>query len=478
MAVFSQDPFGGAVDYGGYLNWEKVTTPDGQVYYVVPGNPGYVYDPVLSNARGRKVFRANPQQQINAQNEAVKAEKERLKQESFIRSPAGQLLPVAGTTAGLIAANYAIRPEAGSSITDQLLAHQQGMKIVDGQLVPITQAQSAGEAAVSGMTRGGGEGSGGGFGGGDTVETDTLPPNSEVMEDGSIVNTETGQVIGRVAQGAMGAYQIFTGIDRFKDDKVGGGLNILSGGANVGAALGSQTAASFAGPLAIASGGYDVYNSLQNGGEGIRSAGATLGAGIGTMILPGLGTIAGAAIGNAAGYGLDKLGIAHKTTKQRTQENYGSLGEIAADNAAYQNLVNQGFQESYGGLDTWDIDDDKTQAPIDLITRGYGVLKEFGPEWAQLSQAQREAVVRGLVDNDLINSKQGDWLVTDSAKAQEVKNNVLGGFDIGVQAANNPKQVTPGQAAAMGLPPRSSTLSPGIGLNGLPITKGPLILGR
>ena len=49
MQITKKDPFPGT-DYSQYLNWKKVVLPNGQVYYVVPGNPGYAFDPVASNA--------------------------------------------------------------------------------------------------------------------------------------------------------------------------------------------------------------------------------------------------------------------------------------------------------------------------------------------------------------------------------------------------------------------------------------------
>lgn len=63
------------------------------------------------------------------------------------------------------------------------------------------------------------------------------------------------------------------------------------------------------GAITAAKGGYDTYQGMMNGGQGQRAGMTTAGAGIGTMLLPGVGTVAGAAIGNVAGYGLQGNGI-------------------------------------------------------------------------------------------------------------------------------------------------------------------------
>lgn len=63
------------------------------------------------------------------------------------------------------------------------------------------------------------------------------------------------------------------------------------------------------GAAAAAKGGYDTYQGMMNAGQGQRAGMTTAGAGIGTMLLPGVGTAAGAAIGNVAGYGLQGNGI-------------------------------------------------------------------------------------------------------------------------------------------------------------------------
>jgi len=503
VAIFQNDPFPGT-DYTQYASWPKVTTPDGRTFYEVPNYPGYVFDPVASNASGRKVFHANPKLSIEKEQEKEAILKQAAEQQNFNSSLPGQLIPVAAGTAGTIAAAEALRP--GPSLVDQALAAK-----ISGTPFPSVpgvtpSASGAAQAAAQGATGAPatpnvigaarvngavpvGTAPGGGTMMSDgSIVTDQLPPNSEVAADGSIFNSETGQMIGRVAQGALGAYQIYQGIGDFKDDKIGGVLGVGSGAANVGAALGSETAADFAAPLMAAKGAYDMYGAFQRGGEGIRTSGTELGAGIGTMILPGVGTLIGAGAGNLLGYGLDKLGLFHKTTRQVAQEHTGDLLK-ASDDPRYQTYV-QGMREQYNaappdpskpfhGGQYGSFDEYKAAGldPNDL-TGVYGNLKTFGPEWANLTQEQRVAVTKGLIDAGLYESNKGEVEITDPAKALEIKNNVLTGFNVGAsttaqaaaQGATQKPPVNPANVInAVQQSARSQTRSPGIGLNGKPI---------
>lgn len=193
-------------------------------------------------------------------------------------------------------------------------------------------------------------------------------------------------------------------------------------------------------PLNVAGaalGTYGVYKAsqAQNKRQGVAS-GALSGAGAGMSIGGPVGAGIGAVVGGLFG------AAAHETTKHRTTRRFGELGSSNTDNAGYQSLVNQGAQESLSGADTWDKGDDKSQAPIEMMTRGYGVLKTFGPEWSNYTEQQRQAITKALVDNDLINSKQGDWLVDDQAKAKSIRDQVLSGkygqtTPAGLMMANN-----------------------------------------
>lgn len=80
-----------------HKSWVPVTLPNGSTYYEVPGT-GYVYDPVMSQMKGRPVLFNNPKTALERKREEEKAIKE-------ANDPINQLAPVAGTVGGLWAAN-------------------------------------------------------------------------------------------------------------------------------------------------------------------------------------------------------------------------------------------------------------------------------------------------------------------------------------------------------------------------------------
>jgi hypothetical protein len=137
-------------------------------------------------------------------------------------------------------------------------------------------------------------------------------PNGESLNaDGTATDPSTGQIVGKWAQGAAGAYMIYDGYNRFKNgDKVGGGLEVASGAATAGNAAGI-VGGSVAAPIAGAYGAYQLgsmaYNSgnLHSSDTGMTAAsGAVAGAGVGAAVgaLGGpVGVGAGAAIGAVVG---------------------------------------------------------------------------------------------------------------------------------------------------------------------------------
>ena len=95
------------MDFSQYATWNKVTTPSGGTYYAVPGS-SFVYDPFMSMLKGRPVLWRNPTPQLQAEAEAKEQQEKLAKAQADAMSPAGQLLPIAGGTAGTIGAAYAI----------------------------------------------------------------------------------------------------------------------------------------------------------------------------------------------------------------------------------------------------------------------------------------------------------------------------------------------------------------------------------
>lgn len=135
------------IDVSGYLNWEKITAPNGQVGYIVPGT-GLVYDPFLSKTRGRNVFFQNTKPQIEA---ARKQEEEKQRMIDLAEkqaSPVGQLLPIAGGIAGLTAARYIGNELLPSAADKAILANlPTTAPVVTAPAAPVAGAPVAGEAA-------------------------------------------------------------------------------------------------------------------------------------------------------------------------------------------------------------------------------------------------------------------------------------------------------------------------------------------
>lgn len=391
MALFKNDPFPG-VDYSKFLTWEKVVTPAGQVLYVVPGNPAYVYDPVTSNATGRKVFRANPKGQIeDAQKEKERQEKA-LDQQEFNQSPAGQLLPVAATTGGVI------------------LASQLG---------------------------GGGAAS-------------TIPI---IAGSGGAAGASTGVLAGTAAQGAASAAPALAAPAAVAPAAVAPTAAAPAAGLASGFGIGIAPLAAVAAGTYL--GGKSAYDMLR--GKEDKS-------------IPGL--IGRGTLGIATG-GLSELArpfLQHESTRDVAKKHTAQLLSQGKDDQNWQQYA-AGMREQFnsgppdpskpfaGKYATW-ADYEKGGLEAADLTGVYGNLKVYGPEWANLTQEQRQAITQANIESGLYKSKKGEVEITDEQKAIENKNNVLKGFQVGVQTAapalvnKAPAPVTNinavGQAAARG----------------------------
>lgn len=407
MAVFKNDPFPGT-NYGQYLSWQKVTTPQGQVLYIVPGNSAYVFDPVASNATGRKVFRPNPQKQIEDQANADKQQQELLDQQKFNQSPLGQVLPIAAGTGGLLAANQLMKP----GVTAVGSLGEKGILMSDGTIKGAGAVANAG-ANTSGLGAAaaqGAQGTGANLAGGTVLSTNVDGSALVQLADGSTITTPAGSF----APAAQGGAEVVNSASPM----FGAGGSWFNSTASI---MNPGTLA----PLNIAGGALGAYGAFKasqmgNKKQGITS-GALSGAAAGAALSPatlGLSIPIGAVLGGLAG------AAAHEKTKDRSARRYGEIAE-ASNNPAYQTMLKQGMDEDISGIDTWDKGDSKADAPIDLLTRSYGVLKTFGPDWANYTPEQQRSVISALVDKDLINSKQGSYLIDDPTQARQVADTIL-----------------------------------------------------
>lgn len=424
MAQFKNDPFPGT-DYSQYLSWKPIQMPGGQIFYEVPGFPGYVYDPVASNASGRKTFRANPQQQIDQ----LKQQEKLAKQQEFNQSPAGQLIPIGGSIGGL----YAASKLAQGSNPLAMLGESGGSKVVA-------------DAAAQGVGQGAGQ----------------------VVQGAGQLAPQTPTIVSA---------------NRVPGEVITDGGSFWTTNAPANGSLGQIAAAA-----AAAKGTYDVFKGYQQGGEGMRTGLTEAGAGFGTMFGGPIGGAIGAVGGNVLGYGLQgngikndlalaatgvgipllvakKLGVplVHQTTRQKAQENTQQfLKDAEGDDVATAYV--KGMREQYnapppdkskpfaGKYSTFE-EYKKNGLQANDLTGVEGNLKVYTPKvWANLTQPQREAVTQANIDSNLYASKKGAVNITDEKKAKENFDNVMKGFQVGAQTAAPaaPVVVTPAQAAAAG----------------------------
>lgn len=375
--------------------------PDGQIYYEVPGNPGYVFDPVASRASGRQTFRKNPQLAITAQQEEQDRIKEAQEQEAFNRSPTGQLLPVVGSTAGLIAASQLMTPAADP---------------VSAAIAAQIQQQTAAQAAAQGATQ-------------------VATPNI------------IGASASPITTGAGGG------------SAVGGGFGGGAAGAETAAQTGGMTAAQYAGAAAALYGGYKSYEGMQNGGEGLRSGLTTTGAGIGTMILPGIGTAIGAAGGNLLGYGLQGDGfkndlalagvtgglslvpgvgdgirgaLIHKTTKQHQSEKWQEMANsddpaTAAYAQGYLDVIDKGDGSGPTFEDITAREGGGSGRDVWGASAFFDAFKDKGG-WLNTTAEQREVIAKRALDEGLLTGSKGDIIAVDDkalSRIQQIGDEVL-----------------------------------------------------
>lgn len=102
------------------------------------------------------------------------------------------------------------------------------------------------------------------------LQTDVDPKSVSPDTQVKVTDPNTGKSwmdsAGRVAQGAIGAYQVYQGYQTFKDgDKVGGSMSMAAGGTNVAAALGSSTASKAVPYVNAAMAAYNIGKTLTNG---------------------------------------------------------------------------------------------------------------------------------------------------------------------------------------------------------------------
>lgn len=241
-----------------------------------------------------------------------------------------------------------------------------------------------------------------------------------------------------------------------------------------GAEVATEGVGSYIGPAistaATLKGGYDVFKAQQNGGQGIRGAATTFGAGVGSFGGP-VGAAAGAAMGNLAGYGLQGDGIKndlalaanpitwpllaakkfgvdlmHKTTKQHQQEKWAQMAQsedpaTAAYAQQYLDVIAQGdgsgktFEDITGqegggsGRDVWGA------------SAFFDAFKDKGG-WLNTTEAQREAIAKRALDEGLLTGDHGDIVATGDDALNRIR---LIGDEVMSTGQNIPQQTSGSQ---------------------------------
>jgi hypothetical protein len=238
-----------------------------------------------------------------------------------------------------------------------------------------------------------------------------------------------------------------------------GGIGSMTGSVSGLGALGGIAAATYLG-------GKSAMNMLQ--GKNDNSTQGKLGRGILGMATGGLSELARPLLG-------------HKSTRERTSERTQGLLS-ASDDVDYQNYV-QGMRKQYESapLDPskpfagkYGSFDEYKAAGLEAadLTGVAGNIEAYGPEYAKLTQDQRQAITQANIDLDNYYSEGGDVLIKDKAKAEQARKQVLGDTSQVKGAAPIAPTSTPNAPQLQ----RSSTLSPGIGKDGKRI-QNPGLLG-
>ena len=311
------------------------------------------------------------------------------------------------------------------------------------------------------------------------VGTDIMPdgskgtaiiPNENIQADGSIN-------FGAYAQGVGGALALYSAYKRYEEgDYVGSGISAAQGAAAIGAAAGSATAASVVPYASYINGSYNAHKAIHDGSRTRDEKGAEVAKQAGLMVADaftgGLASLGDAAFrstgwGRKWGNKIDKAtakysfgahaigsvmgGLDTKYTQLKNTRNLIKDAEKIQDtNPEYMEYIQGARQNSFnedirkaqkesgmyyaGKYKTFDEYKAGGLEASDL-THVLGNIETFGPEWAQLTEEQRQAVTQGLISADMYISDKGEIniLKKNRDKAWEIFNAIKdSGFDASV----------------------------------------------
>jgi hypothetical protein len=362
MAIFDNDPFGGTVDYSGYNSWQKVVTPEGQVFYEVPGFSGYVFDPVASNATGRKVFRPNPRLTIEEREKAKRDQEKLIKQQEFNQSPLGQLLPVGATVAGTVGAAH-LMPVATSPLEQALasqIAQQTASQAAAQGAIGAPVAQATNAVATPQVL------------GANVVQQGTVPAQTGILAN---LGSMTGSLGGIGALGGIAAGTYLGGkaaLDMFQGKKPDTAGRVVLGMATGGLS-----------ELANATGLFNHKSTRE------RQADVT-------------------------------NELQGRFKDDANYQNYVS-GMREQFNSAPPDPSKPFLNGTYG---SWDEYKQGGLVASDLTGVG-GNIDVFKQGWTNADQATREKVTQALIDADLYYSEDGGVKIKDKKKAEEIFNSIV-----------------------------------------------------
>lgn len=325
---------------------------------------------------------------------------------------------------------------------------------------------------------------------GKTLGTEAIPLAKEALGLGSAATgTATGTAAGGAASpGLLGASgNVISTTSLPSVTATGGGASTAAtGGASVSGAVpapggllsgvapmaGSLGGLGALGGIAAATylGGKSAVNMLK--GKEDKSAQGYLGRGILGIATGGLSEIARPFLGQ-------------KSTRDRQSEVSNRLLNEAGDDQVAQQYVSsmrdqfssappdpsKPFAGKYGSFDEYRT----AGLEANDLSGVQGNMDAYGTkEWANLTQDQRVKATQALIDNDLYESKDGGVQVKDEAKAKQIIDQALGQQPQVKGAAPTTGIVFDGRPVTK--IERTSTRSPGIGLDGKPI-RNPGLLG-
>lgn len=424
MTIYKNSPTPG-VDYSQYQSWEKVTLPNGAVYYIPPGFPQYVYDPSLSSATGRTVLHTNPSASIKQQQDANAAAKKQADLAADQSSPLGQAVPVLTGVGGLILANKVNSWSQPTPPPNPLLESLARAKDAETAAKYGTTTTTQANAAAQGAS-------------GITESNIPIAGQSNIPPAPGAPATPTGLTATQV--------QIDPATGQAVTDAGSSSIYTLQNGVSAAGA---------------AYGAYKSLDALQHGGTGLRGSLTGMGASIGGFGGP-LAPITvplGAAMGNLAGYGLKGDGIMnhlalaanpltlpleiardlgfdviHKTTKQTQQEDIANLAKQAPDDAAWQGLLAQHAaaidagpkdpsKPFFGKYANWDEYKAGGLNAANLAGTN-AILNTLGSDYLKYTPEQRIHLTQLAIDNNLLESKHGEVVATDQSKMDALKSQI------------------------------------------------------